>query len=260
MVNGVNDVFSRLMSRQAGGIDYDDRAALYPGAVYPDNTGNESELLLIEKPGRDSELGEKQLEARAVAAKIKALRAGFTVTDKESGGLRPVRYSDMVILLRTNSGWDEEFKAVLEEEGIPVYITSKTGYFGATEVQELLQVLRVLDNPRQDIPLFGMMKSLFAGFTEEEIALIRSGGRECSLYEALQQAAEGKQCLPDRKQNGPRTGKQRAEKPLPLRRRGELRPGKRRCREGALGKRRPGSWRGWRSTGNVRFICRCGSS
>lgn len=191
VVNGVNDVFSRLMSRQAGGIDYDDRAALYPGAVYPDNTGNESELLLIEKPGKDSEFGEKQLEARAVAAKIKALRAGFTVTDKESGGLRPVRYSDMVILLRTNSGWDEEFKAVLEEEGIPVYITSKTGYFGATEVQELLQVLRVLDNPRQDIPLFGMMKSLFGGFTEEEIALIRSGGRGCSLYEALQLAAEG---------------------------------------------------------------------
>lgn len=193
VVGAVNDVFSRLMSGQVGGIVYDDRAALYPGAVYPENTGNESELLLIEKPAKGSEFTEKQLEARAIAMKMKELRACFTVTDKASGELRPVRYSDMVILLRTNSGWDEEFKAVLEEEGIPVYITSKTGYFGATEVQELLQVLRVLDNPRQDIPLFGMMKSVFGGFTEEEIALIRSGSRSCTLYEAVQLAAGGEE-------------------------------------------------------------------
>ncbi len=189
VVDAVNDVFSRLMSTEAGGIAYDERAALYPGAVYPENTGNESEFLLIEKPSRDSELNEKQAEARAIAAKIKELRTGFTVTDRAGGELRPVRYSDMVILLRTNSGWDEEFKAVLEEEGIPVYITSRTGYFGASEVQELLQVLRVLDNPRQDIPLFGMMKSVFGGFTEEEIALIRSRRRDCTLYEAAAELA-----------------------------------------------------------------------
>ena len=71
-----------------------------------------------------------------------------------------------MILLRTTSGWDEEFKKVLEQQGIPVYITSKTGYFGALEVQELLQFLRVLDNPRQDIPLFGVMQSIFGGFTQ----------------------------------------------------------------------------------------------
>ena len=129
-------------------------------------------------------MNENQAEARAIAAKFIELRSGFTVTDRAGGELRPVRYSDMVILLRTNSGWDEEFKAVLEEEGIPVYITSRMGYFGASEVQELLQVLRVLDNPRQDIPLFGMMKSVFGGFTEEEIALIRSRRRDCTLYEA----------------------------------------------------------------------------
>ena len=184
VIEAVNEVFSRLMSRQTGGIDYDQRAALYAGAIYPENTGNESELLLVEKPGKDSEFGEKQLEAKAIAAKIKDLRANFTVTDKANGKLRPVRYSDMVILLRSNSGWDEEFKSVLEEEGIPVYITSKTGYFGATEVQELLQVLRVLDNPRQDIPLFGMMKSIFGGFTENEIGLIRNGDKKGTLYEA----------------------------------------------------------------------------
>ncbi|MDE6640210.1 MAG: helicase-exonuclease AddAB subunit AddA [Acetatifactor sp.] len=191
VVEAVNDVFSRLMNEQTGGLAYDDRAALYPGAIYPENTGNESELLLVEKPSEDAELNARQAEARAIAAKIKELRAGFKVTDRASGDLRPAEYSDMVILLRATSGWDEEFKAVLEEEGIPVYITSKTGYFGATEVQELLQLLRVLDNPRQDIPFFGVMKSVFGGFTEEEIALIRSGSRTGTLYEAAERFAAG---------------------------------------------------------------------
>ena len=190
VVDAVNHVFRRIMSAEVGGIVYDERAALYPGAVYPENDGCVSELLLVDKPDKGDELSVKQAEALAIARKIKSLRESFLVTDRGSGEERPVRYGDMVILLRTNSGWDEEFKEVLEQEGIPVYITSKTGYFAATEVQELLQVLRVLDNPCQDIPLFGVMKSIFGGFTEEETARIRSHTKGCSLYEALKKFAE----------------------------------------------------------------------
>ena len=191
VVNTVNSVFSKIMSRDMGGIEYDADAALYSGAVYPDNEGCESEMLLVEKPDGKAEENAKQIEARAIAARIKELKAFFKVTDKESGTLRPVNYSDIVILLRTNSGWDEEFKQELEKEGIPVYITSKTGYFSAVEVQELLQFLRMLDNPTQDIPLFGVMKSIFGGFTEEELARLRSGKRNCSLYEAVCAFAQG---------------------------------------------------------------------
>ena len=212
VVDAVNEVFSRIMSRQIGGIDYDDKAALYPGAVYPaaEDPAYGSELLLIRKPDKgstDAESGTgrmkstgdydntRQLEALAIASRIKNLRGSLLVTEKSTGELRSVRYSDMVILLRTTSGWDEEFKKVLEQQGIPVYITSKTGYFGALEVQELLQFLRVLDNPRQDIPLYGVMQSVFGGFTQEEIAQIRSGesghsGKRTTLYEALEEAAE----------------------------------------------------------------------
>ncbi len=198
VVNAVNDVFSRLMSERTGGLCYDDRAALYPGAIYPEQeeaAANDSELILVEKPGSGRDMGEKEAEARVLATKIKSLRGSFLVTAK-TGELRPARFSDMVILLRSNSGWDEEFKRVLEDEGIPVYITSKTGYFAATEVQELLQLLRVLDNPRQDIPLFGTMKSVFGGFAEEEIALIRSGRKKGALYEALKEfsAGDGELC------------------------------------------------------------------
>ena len=192
VVDTVNGIFSGIMSKQMGGIAYDDSAALYVGADYPENTGCGSELLLIEKPTAEdsSDLTDKQAEALAIAHKIKELQASFQVADKATGKLRPLKFSDIVILLRTNSGWDEEFKAVLEEEGIPVYITSKTGYFASSEVQEILQLLRVLDNPLQDIPLFGVMKSVFGGFTEEEIALIRSTCRDRSLYEALETVGE----------------------------------------------------------------------
>lgn len=216
VVDAVNGVFSRIMSREIGGIAYDDKAALYPGAVYPaqEDPAYGSELLLIRKPEKgereESGIGEqhaegagvlvdydnvRQLEALAIAARIKQLKGSLKVMEKSTGELRPVRYSDMVILLRTTSGWDEEFKKILEQQGIPVYITSKTGYFGALEVQELLQFLRVLDNPRQDIPLFGVMQSVFGGFTQEEIAQIRSGGeghsrRRMTLYEALKEVAQ----------------------------------------------------------------------
>lgn len=185
VVEAVNDCFARLMSRDTGGIPYDHRAALYPGAAFPENQDCESEALLVEKPGKDAGMAAREAEGLEIARKIKELRGSFLVTDREDGKLRPAKYCDMVILLRTNSGWDEEFKTVLEREGIPVYITSKTGYFAASEVQELLQLLRVLDNPCQDIPLFGVMKSIFGGFSEEEAARIRSHARGCSLYDAL---------------------------------------------------------------------------
>ncbi|MBR1931125.1 MAG: helicase-exonuclease AddAB subunit AddA [Lachnospiraceae bacterium] len=188
VVDAVNQVFSRMMSKEIGGIAYDEAAALYAGAVYPANEGCGSELLLVEKPEGKSG---KQAEALAIAHKIKELRATYQVTDKATGELRPAKYSDMVILLRTNSGWDEEFKEVLTQQGIPVYITSKTGYFAATEVQELLQLLRVLDNPRQDIPLCGVMRSIFGNFGDEEIAAVRAGRKKMSLYEALQDYAGG---------------------------------------------------------------------
>ena len=216
VVDAVNGAFSRIMSREIGGIAYDDKAALYPGATYPaaEDPAYGSEALLIRKPEKgereESGIGEqhaegagvlvdydnvRQLEALAIAARIKQLKGSLKVMEKSTGELRPVRYSDMVILLRTTSGWDEEFKKILEQQGIPVYITSKTGYFGALEVQELLQFLRVLDNPRQDIPLFGVMQSVFGGFTQEEIAQIRSGGeghsrKRMTLYEALKEVAK----------------------------------------------------------------------
>lgn len=206
VLDSVNFIFSQIMGKSLGGVEYDREAALYPGAVYPVQEGewdpsNCTELLLVKKPdGNEEEADSKtgppvtvrQREAYAVAGRIKELVKHFQVTDKETKALRPARYRDIVILLRTNAGWDEEFRGVLKEEGIPSHALSKTGYFAAKEVQTLLQLLRILDNPQQDIPLFGVLKSCFGGFNEEEIALIRAASKEkkYNLYYALKQYAD----------------------------------------------------------------------
>ncbi|MBQ7954624.1 MAG: helicase-exonuclease AddAB subunit AddA [Lachnospiraceae bacterium] len=208
VINTVNHVFSNLMGEQMGGIVYDDKAALHEGAVYPENSGCDSELLLIQKPEKEEDFDAKELEALAVAKKIRQLRKEFKVTDKATGQLRPVNYKDIVVLLRTNTGWDEVFKEVFEQEGIPAYVSTKTGYFSTAEIQQVLQFLNVLDNPLQDVPLFGVLKSVFGGFSDEEIARLRCFVTEAVqadeaevrqgiaatdrfLYEDLEKAAEG---------------------------------------------------------------------
>lgn len=208
VLTSVNAVFSQMMRKELGGIDYDEKAALYPGAAYPENPGsadgsrrtegeNNTELLLFpeiekgkEEKGSGEELADridpKRQEAYGIARRIKELTDSFLVTDKETGELRRTYYKDIVILLRTTAGWDETFKTVLEEEGIPVHVTSRTGYFAAAEIQELLHFLRVLDNPLQDIPFYGVLHACFGSFSEEEIAAVKAQfPKEKYLYDAV---------------------------------------------------------------------------
>lgn len=187
VIDYVNYVFRYLMGKEFGGIEYDDSAALYEGAKYPENTGCEPEVLLVQKEKKAKTDENRRLEALAVAKKIKQLKKSYQVTDKTTGQLRPMKYSDVVILLRSNTGWDDVFKKALEEEGIPAYAASKTGYFATSEIQTVLQLLRVIDNPLQDIPLFGVLKSVFGGFSDDEIALLKCQNREQSLYQNLKE-------------------------------------------------------------------------
>ncbi|MCM1386590.1 MAG: helicase-exonuclease AddAB subunit AddA [Bacillus sp. (in: Bacteria)] len=205
VLSSTNAVFSQVMSKQLGGIAYDEKAALYPGASYPEPAANDNdtEVLLFtnesieqgvekEQTQSEAEVSMRQQEAYGIAGKIKRLVAAFQITDAQTGQLRKASYKDIVILLRTTSGWDEEFKQVLESEGIPVHVTSKTGYFAAAEIQELLHFLRILDNPMQDIPLYGVLHSYFGGFSEEEIASVKAAfpGKRY-LYDAVKAYAAG---------------------------------------------------------------------
>ncbi|NLL78676.1 MAG: helicase-exonuclease AddAB subunit AddA [Clostridiales bacterium] len=211
VLDSANYVFEHIMRKELGGVAYDAAAALYPGASYPEGgeaqkdgrqSGEKSpyqtELLLYdrasEKEAQDAKTKDaKEQEALTIAAQIRRMVGHFLVTDQESGELRPAVYRDMVILLRTNSGWDDVFVRVLTEAGIPAYASSKTGYFASPEIQTMLNFLKVIDNPRQDIPLFGVLKSLFGGFTEEELAYVKAVGNtvsECTLYEMFEHFVE----------------------------------------------------------------------
>ena len=175
VLEGVNGVFEEIMIPGVGGIEYDADARLYPGAIYPDNDcDNRCEVLLYDKSEFAGEnYRDVEAEAMIMASRIKDLCEHYTVTDKKTGMLRPAMFSDMVILLRAASGVDDIIKKVLEAEGIPVYVSSGKGYFATPEIREILNYLAVLNNPRQDIPLIGVLHSVLGGFSEEEIARIR---------------------------------------------------------------------------------------
>ena len=186
VVECVNYLFYRIMGRDLGNVAYDKDSALYLGATFADKEQgipDTAELCLLEKE-EDSDNAKEQ-EARMIALKIKELLNGYYVTDERTGQLRKASYRDMVILLRKTKEWDEVFKNVFESEGIPAYITKSSGYFETGEIRVLLNFLKCLDNPKQDIALFGTMTSALAGFTDEEMALICSV-KEGSLWKKVQ--------------------------------------------------------------------------
>lgn len=209
VLKSINAIFYRIMTEKLGNIAYTEDAALHPGAVFEDRDGLDelnTELLLvditdkqqIEEAESDDEAVDftsRELEARMIAGKIREMtdrEYGITVWDKESGSYRRAQYGDIVILLRSVSGWTEEFIEVLSTQGIPAVAESRTGYFNTLEVETMLNLLAIIDNPMQDIPLASVLKSPFGGLTDEEMAWIvaehKTGTdrvRDAGLYRAV---------------------------------------------------------------------------
>ena len=127
----------------------------------------------------------RELEALAISHRIKEIVGKELVLDKETKEYRPAKYGDIVILLRTASGWSETFTEVLSAHGIPVYAASKTGYFSALEVVTILNYLQVCDNPLQDIPLTGVLRSPLVGCTTQELAVLREEHPKGMLYDSV---------------------------------------------------------------------------
>ena len=190
-----NDIFYKIMARSLGNVEYDAEAALYPGASYPVSADFIPEILLADSNDElleDTELTDKKtLEAKIVAEEIKHLMKTQPVTDKAAGTLRAARYSDIVILLRSLSGWADSLVEVLNENGIPAHTVSSTGYFSTVEVQTVLSMLRLLDNPRQDIPMAAVLRSPMAGLTDEELAVLRLEDGSVPFHEVVLELAEG---------------------------------------------------------------------
>lgn len=192
VLRSVNDIFYRIMKADIGNITYDAKAALYPGAAFPEGEAGmfETELLVIEPEEENKDLKTQELEAKAAGFEIQRLMQAQKVTAEQPETLRPLRYSDIVILLRSMSGWADIFVKVLGEMGIPARAAAGTGYFSAVEVQTALNLLRILDNPRQDIPMASVLASPIVGLSGEELAAIRTSCPEGRFYQAVLTYAE----------------------------------------------------------------------
>lgn len=208
IINGVNFIFKMLMSKEVGELEYTDEEALNLGADYKEydgegETGGDLELHILDKSDEKSEedleeeedIGAINLEARIVAKRIKELinpeegKMPFMVAYKNEKGeddYRPLAYKDIVILLRATKNWSEVFLDELGMEGIPVYADTGTGYFESIEIRTIMSLLKIVDNPMQDVPMIALLRSPIMNFTPEELGNIRLVNKEKYFYENMQ--------------------------------------------------------------------------
>lgn len=207
VVNGVNFIFKELMSRTVGELEYTDEEALNLGANYPEEDddsailGGELELHILDKTNEleenkeyseseEEDINAINLEARIVAHRIKELIAGkdgkvYKVLDKHTGKYRKITYKDIVILLRATKNWSEIFLDEISAEGIPIYADTGTGYFESIEIRTIIALLKVIDNPMQDIPMIAVLRSPIVGLSSEELANIRLVNTDNYYYDNI---------------------------------------------------------------------------
>lgn len=172
----VNYIFRQLMSTEAGELEYDDSEALNAAAKYPERDTPDCELHVVTDKGNRADTLEAQ--ARYVAKYIeRTVRKGKMLVTK-GGALHPASYGDFCILLRTAKNVSSVYANALSERGIPVFSPETGGFFEAAEISFILSLLRVLDNPVQDIPLAAVMLSPLFGFSAGELADIRASAKE----------------------------------------------------------------------------------
>ena len=172
----VNYIFRQLMSTEAGELEYDDSEALNAAAKYPERDTPDCELHVVTDKGSRADTLEAQ--ARYVAKYIeRTVREGKMLVTK-GGALHPASYGDFCILLRTAKNVSSVYANALSERGIPVFSPETGGFFEAAEISFILSLLRVLDNPVQDIPLAAVMLSPLFGFSAGELADIRASAKE----------------------------------------------------------------------------------
>lgn len=194
VLDAVNFIFKHIMTKNLGEIDYTKEAYLYPGREFEELTGCLVELNLIDKDFEieedlDEEIEELQdieVEARIVAKRIKDLLKE-EIYDPKTECYRKIEYKDIVVLMRTTQNWAEIFLETFLNQDIPAYADANTGYFQAVEVNMFMNLLKIIDNKRQDLPLLSVMRSPLANFTVEELIDIRTSYREGSFFEAIEE-------------------------------------------------------------------------
>jgi ATP-dependent helicase/nuclease subunit A len=202
LLDFVNSVFSLILREEIGGVGYDAEAQLKFGAPekraelgVAQNPSPRVELLLRRKPkaGEVSEDGNSDLadldettkEARLLAQRLKQLAAGaHEIWDDEKKALRPARFSDMAVLLRSPRGKAEIYAQEFERAGVPLAV-ARGGFFETAEILDLLSLLQLLDNPLQDVPCIAVLRSPLAGLSLDELAEIRLAAPDRHFWTTL---------------------------------------------------------------------------
>ncbi|MBQ5430365.1 MAG: helicase-exonuclease AddAB subunit AddA [Lachnospiraceae bacterium] len=194
VIRPVNDIFRMIMKEDLGGVEYDSVAELKHGATWvPDpvpSTSCQLETILI--PSKDEELLEaaeggkaEEIEALVMASKIRSMMGNMEVYDKELEQMRPITYNDIVILHRSANSISEGMIRTLASRGIPARSISNKGYFSSVEIQTVLSALKIIDNPRQDIPMAAVLHSPMVGLSEDALGRIAAAHMEIGFADAV---------------------------------------------------------------------------
>lgn len=220
IVDAVNFIFRQILTPGTGGLAYDRAAELQAGAEFPGSNVQSVEFHLLERaedrvvasdasadgdasefeqpdsPARNAAEVESLLSAAEREAWYTARRVremidqGFEVFDRAAGRMRPLQYRDIVVLLRSTRVRANAFVDAFRAFDIPVYAESGTGYFWAVEIETMIALLQIIDNPRQDIPLAAVLRAPWVGLTTHDLAAIRLAAPDADYYTAVVRSAE----------------------------------------------------------------------
>lgn len=195
ITDNINFIFEQIMSKQMGDIDYGEEEQLNCGADYPseisENQANFNMVFCDLAKAKEREISKDEYEAQIIAEKIEEMvKNGVTVKDGDTR--RAVNYGDFCVMLRSvNGGRGAMYAQTFKDVGLPTYVEFTTEFFQSSEITMILSLLRIIDNPKQDVPLLALMHSPIYGFTVDEIASIKIAQRKGSFYSAVMSFAVG---------------------------------------------------------------------
>lgn len=201
-----NFIFYQIMTQEAAELDYGEKESLIPGRIVEnapsDWVGGAVELHLLdtsdtnrsdetdgdsETAGDESENNERELDF--IIQKIKELHASKKQVQNADGSFRQIQWRDFAVLRRSLAGWGTRAVAAMRQAGIPAVVNERDGYFEAQEIQLLLSLLQIIDNPEQDLPMAAVLHSGLVGLDANELGALRLTG-DGSLWSVMPLYAE----------------------------------------------------------------------
>ncbi len=198
VIDSVNDLFSKIMTLKLGEINYDHRVALNPGLVNEKKLEKTAIHLLYQNNDKEDDVCRAELEATFIAKKIISL-VGRPLYRSREGLTKPIAFRDFGVLLRSVAKNGEIYLKVFREFGIPTHFEGESSYYQSLEITTMINLLNLLDNDHQDIPLLSLMLSPIGNFEIEECNAIRINYPDAYFYQAVESYRDGKDdCLSEK--------------------------------------------------------------